>query len=109
MTAPGEMQRREVRERLNAMPKEKRIAAVHSLDPSILDAVLSAPRVLVDIPSDVLDMAESEMVKKLYGDEQSVLADLDSARAGTARSLSPPSSPGFARPNCAACGGAMWI
>lgn len=73
----GEMQRREVRDRLMAMKAEDRHRAVlRTEDNVVIDAVLSAPRMLIDLPDSALNQLTERRLSERYGDELAVLNEI---------------------------------
>jgi hypothetical protein len=73
----AEMQRREVRDALRTMPEQDRIRLIErGDDPTIIDAVLSAPQFLSGVPDSVMKMAKERRLDERYGDERKVMADL---------------------------------
>jgi len=70
----GELRRREIRDKLAAMPEAKRTALVTSTtDDAVLDAVLGASRLLVDLPDSVFEEVKRRRLEQRYGDEMRVL------------------------------------
>jgi hypothetical protein len=72
----AELQRREVRDALRAMPEDKRISIIErGEDQVVIDALLSAPDMLIPLPKSVREMATSRRLDDLYGDERKVMRD----------------------------------
>ena len=84
----GEMQRREIRDRLAAMkPEDRRAAVMKSTDPMVIDAILGAPELLVDLPKSTRDQITRARMEERHGSELLVLETLIEAADATDRAF----------------------
>ncbi|RWK33784.1 MAG: hypothetical protein EOR40_19750 [Mesorhizobium sp.] len=75
----GEMQRRELREHFNSLTAPQRERAIDAADDAMLDALLSAPAVLVKAEPSLLERAATKRMEKRFGPEMAILNDLQQA------------------------------
>lgn len=73
----AELQRREIRDRFNAMPAKKREEAVRGDAPAeLIDALLAAPAMSVNLPPSMLEMIRSKRLQTTYGAEADTINEV---------------------------------
>jgi len=73
----AELQRREIRDRFNAMPAKKREEIIGRDPPAdLVDALLSAPALSVNLPASMLDMIRAKRLEATYGPEVETIKEV---------------------------------